>query len=59
MVGSENTQLPSEALMLAAPGLPASKHESPRVADLALPKSVESDNLSLGKAVIRRMSVIR
>jgi hypothetical protein len=30
---------------------------SPRVDDLALPKSVESDNLSLDKAVIRRMPV--
>jgi hypothetical protein len=34
-------------------------HGSPRVEDLALPKSVESGNLSVNKAVIRRMSVHR
>jgi hypothetical protein len=32
-------------------------HGRPRVEELALPKSVESGNLSVNKAVIRRMSV--
>jgi hypothetical protein len=45
--------------MLAAARSPASKHEGPLVTDLALPASVESDNLSLDKTVVRRMSVIR
>jgi hypothetical protein len=41
---------------LGAPISPACAHGSPRVDDLALPKSVEPDDLSLSKAVIRRMS---
>jgi hypothetical protein len=35
---------------------PAWVHGSPRVEDLALPKSVESGNFTLAKAVIRWMS---
>jgi hypothetical protein len=36
---------------------PAWVHGSPRVEELALPKYVESGNLSVNTAVIRRMSV--
>jgi hypothetical protein len=42
-----------------APGVPMSlarMHGSPRVEELALPKSVETDNLSPNRIVIRGMS---
>jgi hypothetical protein len=42
---------------LAAPVSLAWKHRSPRVDVLGSPKSVESDNLKRGKAVIWRMPV--
>jgi hypothetical protein len=47
----------SAFLALGAPLPPAWVHGRPRVEELALPKSVESGNLSVNKAVIRRMSV--
>jgi hypothetical protein len=43
-------------LALGAPLPSAWVHGRPRVEELALPKSVESGNLSVNKAVIRRMS---
>jgi hypothetical protein len=43
--------------LLGAPMSPAWVHGSLRVEELALPKSVESGNLSVNKAVIRWMSV--
>jgi hypothetical protein len=46
----------SAFLALGAPLPPAWVHGRPRVEELALPKSVESGNLSVNKAVIRRMS---
>jgi hypothetical protein len=47
----------SAFLALGAPLPPAWVHGRPLVEELALPKSVESGNLSVNKAVIRRMSV--
>jgi hypothetical protein len=44
---------------LGAPMSPAWEHGSPRVEELALPKSVESGKLSLNKVGIGRMSVWR
>jgi hypothetical protein len=41
---------------LGAPMSPAWVHGSPHVEDLALPKSVESGNFTLAKAVIGWMS---
>jgi hypothetical protein len=42
---------------LGAPMSPAWVHGSPRVEELALPRSVESGTLSLNKVGIRWMSV--
>jgi hypothetical protein len=41
---------------LGAPMSPAWVHGSPRVEELALPKSLKSCNFTLAKAVIRWMS---
>ena len=42
---------------LGAPMLPAWVHGSPRVEELALPKSLKSCNFTLAQAVIRWKSV--
>jgi hypothetical protein len=42
---------------LGAPMSPARVHGSPHVEELALPKSLQSCNFPLAKAVIRWMSV--
>jgi hypothetical protein len=43
---------------LGAPMSPVWVHGSPRVEDLAMPKSLKSCNFTLAKAVIRWMSVL-
>jgi hypothetical protein len=52
-----SSRQPGEVITDATPMSPAWEYDRPPVESLASPKSVESDNLTMGEAGVRRMSV--